>query len=170
MNQPHSKPLFEIYRTLEATPGGLSSAEAAKRLISFGYNRLEAQKSISPWRLLLEQFKNVLIITLLIATAISAFLGHGIEAIAIAVIVLFAVLLGFIQEYRAEKAIEALKKMAAPTAKVLRDGKVYEGKWIRSGRREPFRIVDGAGKDIPLKPGNSWWQVVPPDLKWVVAP
>ncbi|MDQ1301120.1 MAG: hypothetical protein QG637_1041 [Chloroflexota bacterium] len=55
-------------------------------------------------------------------------------------------------------------------ARVLRDGKVYEGKWIRPGRREPFRIVDGAGKDIPLKPGNSWWQVVPPDLKLVVAP
>jgi len=55
-------------------------------------------------------------------------------------------------------------------AKVLRDGKVYEGKWIRSGRREPFRIVDGAGKDIPLKPGNSWWQVVPPDLKLTVVP
>lgn len=55
-------------------------------------------------------------------------------------------------------------------AKVLRDGKVYEGKWIRAGQREPFRIVDGAGKDIPLKPGNSWWQVVPPDLKLTVAP
>jgi hypothetical protein len=55
-------------------------------------------------------------------------------------------------------------------AKVLRDGKVYEGKWIRAGQREPFRIVDGAGKDIPLKPGNSWWQVIPPDLKLVVAP
>lgn len=123
MNQSHSKPLLEIYRELEATHDGLSSAEAAKRLVSFGYNRLEAQKRISPWMLLLEQFKNALIITLLIATAISAFVGHGIEAIAIAVIVLFAVLLGFIQEYRAEKAIEALKNMAAPTAKVLRDGK-----------------------------------------------
>ncbi len=54
--------------------------------------------------------------------------------------------------------------------KVLRDGKVYEGKWIRPGRREPFRIVDAAGKDIPLKPGNSWWQVTPTDLKLTITP
>ncbi|MDH4282884.1 MAG: HAD-IC family P-type ATPase [Myxococcales bacterium] len=68
------------------------------------------------------QFKNVLIIILLIATAISAFVGHGVEAIAIAVIVLFAVVLGFVQEYRAERAIEALRRMAAPTVTAIRDG------------------------------------------------
>ncbi|MCU0509410.1 MAG: DUF3048 domain-containing protein [Anaerolineae bacterium] len=45
--------------------------------------------------------------------------------------------------------------------KILRDGKVYEGKWVRDGRRAPFRFVDAQGKDIPLKPGNSWWQIVP---------
>ena len=68
----------------------------------------------------------MLIIILLVATALSAFLGHGVEAIAIAVIVLFAVLLGFVQEYRAERAIEALRQMAAPTATVLRDGEEIE--------------------------------------------
>jgi len=55
-------------------------------------------------------------------------------------------------------------------AKVFRDGKVYEGKWIRPARRAPFRIVDAAGKDIPLKPGNSWWQVVPTEMKLTVTP
>jgi hypothetical protein len=55
-------------------------------------------------------------------------------------------------------------------AKVVRDGKVYEGKWLRPGRSEPFRIVDAAGKDIPLKPGNSWWQVVPTEMKITTTP
>lgn len=123
MENSHSKKIAEIFQLLNTTSDGLSSSEASSRITTYGYNRLEAQKKISPWFLLLEQFKNVLIITLLIATGISAFLGHGIEAIAISVIVLFAVFLGFIQEFRAEKALEALKSMAAPTAKVLRDGK-----------------------------------------------
>ena len=92
-------------------------------LSEYGPNELQAAHRISPWTLLLQQFKNVLIIILLIATALSAFLGHEIEAIAIAVIVLFAVLLGFVQEYRAERAIEALRQMAAPTANVIRDGR-----------------------------------------------
>jgi Ca2+-transporting ATPase len=105
---------------------GLSGQEASKRLTEYGPNELQAAHRVSPWTLLLEQFKNILIIILLIATALSAVLGHEIEAIAIAVIVLFAVLLGFAQEYRAERAIEALRKMAAPTASVLRDGQEVE--------------------------------------------
>ena len=102
---------------------GLSVTEAAERLKKYGPNELQAAHRVSPWTLLLEQFKNVLIIILLIAVALSAFLGHGVEAIAIAVIVLLAVLLGFVQEYRAERAIEALRQMAAPTANVIRDGR-----------------------------------------------
>jgi Ca2+-transporting ATPase len=105
---------------------GLTSAEAARRLSEYGPNELEAAHRISAWAILLEQFKNVLIIILLIATAFAAFLGEGIDAIAIAVIVLFAVGLGFVQEYRAERAIEALRQMAAPTAAILRDGDEIE--------------------------------------------
>jgi P-type Ca2+ transporter type 2C len=101
---------------------GLNEQEAKRRLSEYGPNELQAAHRVSPWTLLLQQFKNVLIIILLIATALSAFLGHEIEAIAIAVIVLLAVLLGFVQEYRAERAIEALRQMAAPTANVIRDG------------------------------------------------
>jgi Ca2+-transporting ATPase len=107
---------------LGSSPAGLSTAEAAKRLEERGPNEIGTTQRTSPWTLLFDQFKNVLIVILLVATALSAFLGHGLEAIAIAVIVLFAVLLGFIQEYRAERAIDALRDMAAPTATVLRDG------------------------------------------------
>ncbi len=105
---------------------GLSAEEAQKRLVAFGPNQLAAQKRVSPWRLLLAQCQNVLIIILLLAVLLSAVLGHGVEALAIGIIVLFAVLLGFVQEYRAERAIEALRKMAAPTAKVVRDGEEVE--------------------------------------------
>jgi P-type Ca2+ transporter type 2C len=122
----HTLPTSEAFAQLAATPAGLTSAQAAERLVAHGWNELQAAPRISPWRLLLDQFKNVLIVILLVATALSAFLGHGIEAAAIAVIVLFAVLLGFVQEYRAEKAIDALRQMAAPTATVLRDGDELE--------------------------------------------
>jgi Ca2+-transporting ATPase len=101
---------------------GLSKAEASRRLMEYGPNELQAAHRISPWAILFEQFKNILVLILLIAVVLSAVLGHSIEAIAIAVILLFAVLLGFVQEYRAERAIEALKRMAAPTATVIRDG------------------------------------------------
>jgi len=111
---------------LKSSPAGLSQSEAARRLAEYGPNELQAAHRIVPWKILLEQVKNVLIIILLVATALSAFLGHGIEAVAISVIVMFAVLLGFAQEYRAERAIEALRRLAAPTAAVLRDGEEME--------------------------------------------
>jgi Ca2+-transporting ATPase len=95
-------------------------------LAEYGTNELQATRRISPWTLLWAQFKNVLIVILLAATALSAVLGHGVEAVAITVIVLFAVVLGFVQEYRAERALEALRRMAAPTATVLRDGQETE--------------------------------------------
>jgi P-type Ca2+ transporter type 2C len=122
----HTLTLEDINARLRSSSAGLTSAEAAGRLTEYGPNELHGGHRISPWRLLVEQFKNVLIIILLLATVLSAFLGHGIEAIAIAVIVLFAVVLGFAQEYRAERAIEALRRMAAPTATVLRDGEEVE--------------------------------------------
>jgi P-type Ca2+ transporter type 2C len=119
----HMLTVEDSFERLKSTPSGLTNPEAARRLAEFGPNELQAAGRVSPWAILLEQFKNVLIIILLLATALSAFLGHGVEAIAITVIVLFAVVLGFVQEYRAERAIEALRKMAAPEATVIREGR-----------------------------------------------
>jgi Ca2+-transporting ATPase len=118
----HAVPAPDAFDLLRSTPDGLTGSEARKRLERYGPNELQETRRISPWQILLEQFKNVLIIILLIATVISFFLGHGLESVVIAVIVLFAVLLGFVQEYRAERAIEALRQMTAPTATVMRDG------------------------------------------------
>ena len=122
----HTLTIGAVFAPLRSAPAGLTDAEAARRLVEHGPNELQAAHRISPWTILFEQFKNVLIIILLVATALSAVLGHGVEAIAISVIVLFAVLLGFVQEYRAERAIEALRQMAAPTATALRDGQEVE--------------------------------------------
>jgi Ca2+-transporting ATPase len=119
----HTLTIDESYRELESQANGLAHTEVMERTLKYGPNELQASHRISPWEILLEQFKNVLILILLGATTISLFLGHGIESVVIAVIVLFAVVLGFIQEYRAERALEALKQMAAPTATVLRDGR-----------------------------------------------
>ncbi len=122
----HTLPVAEAGERLRSSPRGLTAEEARRRLAEFGPNELQEAHRVSPWALLLEQFKNVLIIILLIATALSALLGHAVESAVITVIVLFAVLLGFVQEYRAERAIEALRQMAAPGAKLLRDGQEVE--------------------------------------------
>ncbi len=122
----HALAVDAVRSRLSSSPHGLSEVEVERRFDQYGPNELQAADRVSPWAILFQQFKNVLIIILLIATVISAFLGHGVETVAIAVIVLFAVLLGFIQEYRAERAIEALRKMAAPTVTVIRAGHEVE--------------------------------------------
>ena len=118
----HVLTIDECLRALDGSRRGLATPEAIRRLTAIGPNELEAPVRTSPWALLAAQFRNVLIVILLIAVALSAALGHGIEAIIIGIIVVFAALLGFVQEYRAERAIEALREMAAPAARVLRDG------------------------------------------------
>src|SRR5262245_36662200 len=86
---------------------GLPTAEAARRLELHGPNELEVTTRESAWHILAAQFQNVLILILLAGTLVSGFLGHTLEAVVITVIVLFAVLLGFTQEYRASRALEA---------------------------------------------------------------
>lgn len=101
---------------------GLSDSEARRRLVDFGPNQLTIAVRPSPVTLLAAQFKNLLIIILLVAAVLSGILGQVVEALAIGVIVLFAVVLGFVQEWRAERALEALQELAAPLAVVIRGG------------------------------------------------
>jgi Ca2+-transporting ATPase len=117
----HNLEISEVLTSLDSKREGLSQGEAQRRLAQFGPNELAEKKKISPWVILLEQFKNFLIIILLVAVALSAVMGEVADAIVIFAIVLFAAGLSFIQEYRAERAMEALKRMAAPSASVLRD-------------------------------------------------
>ncbi|NCD20361.1 MAG: cation-translocating P-type ATPase [Actinobacteria bacterium] len=116
----------DVLATFGSAPGGLTQAEAAARLQLYGPNEIAAAGRVPPWRILLDQFRNVLIIILLVATVISVALGEGVESVVILVIVVFAVLLGFVQEYRAERAIDALRELAAPTATAVREGREVE--------------------------------------------
>lgn len=105
---------------------GLTPEEVRKRLDIYGYNEFKKEERVSPLTIFFNQFKNVLIIILLIATLLSALVGEIFDAGLILVIVIFCALLGFIQEYRAERALEALKKMLSPTITAIRDGKEQE--------------------------------------------
>jgi Ca2+-transporting ATPase len=105
---------------------GLTQDEAQRRLVEHGPNELIDHGIKNPWRILWEQLIAVMVVILIIAAVISAFLGDFHDSIAIMVIVVLNAILGFTQEYRAEKAMAALKKLAFPTVKVRREGHVLE--------------------------------------------
>ena len=115
----HAQRVDEVLRTFATTTSGLSRGEAALRLDSYGRNELQAFEGTSAWDTFAAQFKNVLILILLAATLLSAVLGHVLEASVIAVIVLLAVLLGFIQEYRASTAVAGLRRCLAIMVRVV---------------------------------------------------
>lgn len=126
MNKPehidwHTLTKEEVLQKLQSDTNGLTQAEVTKRLEECGYNRIVEEKRISPAVIFAKQFKEPLIIILLVATMISSFIGDLIDAIVIIAIVILAIIVGFVQEYRSEKAIHALKKMTAATIRVIRD-------------------------------------------------
>ena len=102
---------------------GLTQKEAATRLAKHGPNTFESAKRTSPFRLLLSQFSDVLVLILLAAAGVSLFLGDVSEALTIGVILLVNAALGFLQEFHTERALERLKQLSAPRAVVIRDGK-----------------------------------------------
>jgi Ca2+-transporting ATPase len=119
----HALEANEVVRALNTSPDtGLSSKEANRRLIECGPNELTEQPGTTLWQMLLEQFNNFIVIILLIAVVISALLGDFIEAVAILTIVILNAVLGVVQERRAEEALAALRRLAAPEAHVIRDG------------------------------------------------
>ncbi len=103
---------------------GLATSEANRRLAKVGQNQLESGTKLSPWQIFGSQFKDFMVLVLIGAAIVSGLLGEKADAITIVAIVILNAFLGFIQEYRAEKSLEALKELTAPLAHVFRDGKV----------------------------------------------
>ncbi len=129
----HSQSVEDAYAELKSGRNGLTSQEAQMRLATYGKNIIQLEKKISPFKIFINQFKNLPVILLIIAAIISAVLGilstdHEakeeafIDSFLIFTILIANALFGFAQEYKAEKSIEALKKLSAPKATVLRDG------------------------------------------------
>ena len=127
MTEWHRLEAQEAVRQIESdVEAGLSAAEAERRLAQYGPNELVERAGKGPWAILWEQFTGIMVVMLIISAIVSAFLGETIDAIVIMVIVLLNAILGFVQEYRAEQAMAALKKMAVPHVRVRRDGHLQE--------------------------------------------
>lgn len=103
---------------------GLTQAEAERRLKKYGANLLENKKRISPVKIFFSQFNDFITWILIVATIISGFIGEKADAITILIIVIMNAILGFVQEFKTEKSLEALKELASPTSKVIRSGKL----------------------------------------------
>jgi Ca2+-transporting ATPase len=133
MNRPHPvepwhrEDAAAILRSLGTSPDrGLGAHEARVKLAEFGANEIERQRGHGVLRLFVHQFADVMIALLIVAAVVSGWLGDVIDTVAIVVIVVLNATVGVIQEYRAQQAISALRRMSAPAARVLRDGAIRE--------------------------------------------
>ena len=133
MLEQQTKPVYlqsveDVFKEVQSSPSGLSSQEAASRLEKYGANTLQEGKKKSLLEKFVDQFKDFMILVLLVAAVVSMYAHQGepdpTDAIIILAVVLLNAVLGVFQESKAEEAIEALKKMASPVASVLRDGHV----------------------------------------------
>src|SRR3989338_4572498 len=124
----HTASADAVLAELKTSRSGLSGSEARLRLARYGPNELPQQPPVPAWRIFGRQFANLLVAILIVAAAVSLLvLDDGLldAAVNLAIVILNAAF-GFVQEYRAERTVEALKKLAAPTTTVLRDGKPIE--------------------------------------------
>jgi magnesium-transporting ATPase (P-type) len=141
---PHALPAEAVLAALEAGPDGLDRTEAGRRLLRHGPNRLPEPERPSVVRRFLRQFSNLLIQVLMAAAAVSLAIGHALDAAVIAAVVLLNAVTGFVQEGRAERALEAVRDLIAPRATVLRRGMREE--------TDAARLVPG--DVIVLEPGD----------------
>lgn len=151
----HQKSIDEVISGVDSSPEGIEAAEAKKRLEERGRNELTEKRRKPPYLMFLEQFKDFMILVLIAAALVSGVIGDLSDTVVILIIVVVNAVIGFVQEYRAERAMAALKRMAAPVATVIRAGALQ-----KIGTAE---IVPG---DIVLLEAGT---VVPADMRLMEA-
>ncbi len=151
----HQKEVSDVMDLLQTSQKGLDPEEAGKRLERYGPNELKEKKKKTPFMMFLDQFRDFMILVLIAAAVISGIIGEPSDTVAIIVIVVLNAVIGFVQEYRAEKAMAALKKMVAPAATVIRNGMPSN---ISSSQFVP-------GDVVVLEAGN----LVPADIRLIEA-
>jgi Ca2+-transporting ATPase len=143
----HIRKINEVYEELKSSPEGLSVDEVEKRIEKYGPNELIEVKKKTVFMMFLDQFKDFMIMILVVAAVVSGIIGELADTIAIVVIVILNAIIGFVQEYRAEQAMKALKQMAAPSALTLRNNNVTT---ISASELVPGDIVYlEAGRIVP---------------------
>ena len=153
----HSLTIKEALETLKSSEKGLTNNEVNKRLNLYGLNTLKEKNKISKFSIFISQFKSFIVILLIVATIISLILGESLDAIVILIVVIFNAVFGFIQEYKAERAIEELRKLSNPIVIVIRNNKEVK---ISSAQLVPGDIIllqtgDKISADCRLIESNS---------------
>ena len=153
----HAQPAAEVISLLKTSEHGLTSSQAEQKIYAYGFNELKKVAGPSPLKIILSQFASPLVWILVVAIIISLFLRERIDALVIGIIVIVNTILGFIQEYKAEKAIDALKKLSSPKARVFRDGKeiLIESRRLVPGDVIVIREGDFIAADARLIQANS---------------
>lgn len=143
----HEMETEDVLADLETSLQGLSAEDASKRREEYGPNILREKKKKTPYMMFLDQFRDFMILVLIAAAVVSGIIGEPSDTVAIVVIVVLNAVIGFVQEYRAEKAMAALRRLAAPNATVLREGKTLT---IPASELVPGDVVTiETGKVIP---------------------
>ena len=153
----HAQSAAEVISLLKTSEQGLTSSQAEQKIYAYGFNELKKVAGPSPLKIILSQFASPLVWILVVAIIISLFLRERIDALVIGIIVIINTILGFIQEYKAEKAIDALKKLSSPKARVFRDGKeiLIESRRLVPGDVIVIREGDFIAADARLIQANS---------------